>query len=162
VRVSRGSEVIDKGYWHPSRIKERWSWYRGPWRERDACGAWCSRQSIESGESETLCRNGGSYMGPRSKAMKDTRARVMDEWRVAQHDRFLKAEDATRGNMVRKGAPVQPSSLYPAVPGHRPPFRWASEDLERFWVDNPDQRPIPWRDWIRDYAAQWQHPLDGG
>ncbi|WP_405889582.1 hypothetical protein OG762_52470 (plasmid) [Streptomyces sp. NBC_01136] len=150
----------EPGYWHPSKIKERWSWYRGPWRERDACGAWCSRQAIESGESETTCRNGGSFMGPRSAAMKATRTRVMDEWRDAQHARFLAAEDGTRGNMVKKGAPagVTPSSFFPAAPGHRPPFRWASEDLERYW-EGGGERPIPWREFVRDYAAQWQHPL---
>jgi hypothetical protein len=100
-------------------------------------------------------------MGPRSAAMKATRNRVMDEWRDAQHARFLAAEGATNGYMVKKGAPatVRPSSFYPAVPGHRPPFRWASEDLERYW-EGGGERPIPWRDFVRDYAAQWQHPLD--
>lgn len=152
----------DPGYWHPSRLKERWSWYRGPWRERDACGAWCTRQAIESGESETTCRNGGSFMGPRSKAMKDTRDEVMREWQAAQHARYLAANDATNGYMVKKGAPatVRSSSFYPAAPGHRPPFRWASEDLVRYWADGKDRRPIPWRDFVRDYAAQWKHPLD--
>lgn len=153
----------DKGYWHPSRIAERWSWYRGPWRERDACGAWCSRQAIESGESETLCRNGGSFLGPRSQAMKATRNRVLAEWQAAQHARYLDAIDATNGFMWKKGAPktVTDASFYPSKPGHRPPFRWASEDLERFWADHPDKRPIPWRDFVNEYAAQWQHPLEG-
>jgi hypothetical protein len=152
----------DREYWDPARIKERWSWYRGPWRERDACGAWCSREAIESGESETLCRNGGNFMGPHSQGMKQTRDQVMQEWQAAQHARFLAAIDATNGYMVRKGASatVRESSFYPAAPGHRPPYRWASEDLTRFWADHPDQKPIPWRDFVRDYAAQWKHPLD--
>jgi hypothetical protein len=154
--------VGELGYWHPSRIAERWSWYRGPWRERDACGAWCSRKAIEDGSSETLCRNGGSLMGPHSQAMKETRNAVMAEWQAAQHARFLDAIDATNGYMLKKSAPshIRESALYPAAPGHRPPFRWASEDLQRFWADHPDKRPIPWRDWVRDYAAQWQHPLE--
>lgn len=149
------------GYWHPSRIKERWSWYRGPWRERDACGAWCSREAIESGESETLCRNGGSFMGPHSQTMKATRDRVMADWQAAQHAAYLDANDATNGYMVKRGAPAQvrSSSFYPSAPGHRPPFRWASEDLKRYWAGG-GQRPIPWRDFVRDYAAQWKHPLD--
>jgi hypothetical protein len=150
----------DPGYWSPSRLKERWSWYRGPWRERDACGAWCTRKSIEDGSSETLCRNGGSFMGPRSKAMQETRSEVMREWQAAQHARYIAAHDATNGYMLKKGAPVRSSALYPATPGHRPPFKWASEDLDRFWADNPEQRPIPWRDFVREYAAQWKHPLD--
>jgi hypothetical protein len=94
--------------------------------------------------------------------MRETRNAVMAEWQAAQHARYLAANDATNGYMVKKGAPatVRSSSFYPAKPGHRPPVRWASEDLERFWADNPGQRPLPWREFVRDYAAQWQHPLD--
>jgi hypothetical protein len=94
--------------------------------------------------------------------MKDTRDAVMSDWQAAQHARFLAADEATNGYMIKRGAPptVRQSMFYPSVPGHRPPFKWASEDLTRFWEDHPDQRPIPWRDFVRQYAAQWKHPLD--
>jgi len=141
-------------------LRERWSWYVGPWRERDGCGAWCSRADIESGRSETLCRNGGHFLGPHGKAGRETRSRIRDEWRIAQHAAYLAAEDATRGHMVKKGAPkgVTPSSFYPAVPGHRPPFRWASEELLDFWAEG-GQRPITLREYAHGYQAEFAHPL---
>lgn len=146
--------------WHLQSIKERWSWYRGPWRERDACGAWCSREAIESGESESLCRNGGTFLGPGSKFAKESRSQVANEWRTAQHAGYLAAESATNGYMVKKGAPagVTPSSFYPAAPGHRPPFRWASEELLDFW-DSGGQRPISWGEYRKGWQMQFQHPL---
>ena len=148
--------------WHLQSLKERWSWYQGPWRERDACGAWCSREAIESGESETLCRNGGSFMGPHSEFMRESRSRIRHEWQLAQHAAYLQAEDATRGVMVKRGAPshVTPSSFYPAAPGHRPPFRWASEELLDYW-DSGGQRPISLREFQHGWQTQFQHPLDG-
>jgi hypothetical protein len=147
--------------WNLQSVKERWAWYQGPWRERDACGAWCSREAIESGESETLCRNGGSYMGPGSEAMRAHRGRIRDEWRDAQHAGYLAAESATRGEMVKKGAPasVTPYSFYPAAPGHRPPLKWASEELLDFW-DSGGQRPIAFSEFQRGWQTQFQHPLD--
>lgn len=145
-----------------STLRERWAWYTGPWRERDACGAWCSREDIESGASESLCRNGGSFMGPESAAVRERKSGVRDEWRVHQHAGYLAAESATRGNMVRKGAPshVTPSSMYPAAPGHRPPLKWASEELLDFW-DSGGQRPVPLREYARGWQAQFQHPMEG-
>jgi hypothetical protein len=147
--------------WHLQSVKERWAWYSGPWRERDACGAWCSREAIESGESETLCRNGGSYMGPGSKFFRESRSRIRDEWRVAQHAAYLNAENATNGYMVKKGAPadVTPSSFYPAAAGHRPPIRWASEELQEYW-NGGGQRPISLREFQHGWQTQFQHPLD--
>jgi hypothetical protein len=101
-------------------------------------------------------------MGPNSKFAKESRSKLIQEWQAAQHQAFLEAEGATRGNMVRKGAPahVQPSSFYPAAPGHRPPFRWASDDLKDYWERQGGARPIPYSVFARDWASQFQAPLE--
>lgn len=144
-----------------ARKEGRWKWWSGPWRERDACGAWCSQEDIDSGRQDHVCRNGGSAFGPGSKFWVGERARIEDEWRVSQHAGYLAAESATNGYMVKKGAPagVSPTSMYPAHPRHRPPLRWASEELLDFW-DSGGQRPMSLSEFRRGMQLEFAHPLE--
>jgi hypothetical protein len=139
----------------------RWEWWSGPWRERDACGAWCSMEDVESGAQEHVCRNGGSQYGPGSKFWIGQRRQLEDAWRHAQHAAYLQAVDATRGHMLRKGAPrtVSDKDMYPMHPGHRPPLKWASEDLMDFWSTG-GQRPMTLSEFRRGMQLEFEHPLE--
>lgn len=143
------------------RKRSRWEWWSGPWRERDACGAWCSMEDVESGRQDHVCRNGGQALGPHSKYWFGQRKEVEEAWRVAQHAAYLDAEAATRGVMVRKGAPagVTEQDMYPVHPRHRPPLKWASEELLDYWQSG-GQRPVSLGEFRRGLQLEFAHPLD--
>lgn len=117
--------------------------------------------SVEDGTQDQICRNGGHQYGPHSKYGMGQRKQIEADWRVAQHAAYLQAEDATRGVMVRKGAPagVTPESMYPAHPRHRPPLRWTSEELLDFWTAG-GQRPMTLGEFRRGMQTEFQHPLE--
>jgi hypothetical protein len=54
---------------------------------------------------------------------------------------------------------VTPSSFYPAAAGHRPPLRWASEELLDHW-DAGGQRPISLREFRHGWQLAFRSPLD--
>jgi hypothetical protein len=139
----------------------RWEWWKGPWRERDACGAWCSMEDIENDRQDHVCRNGGHQFGPSSKYWAGQRREMEEDWRVAQHAGYLAAEAATRGYMVKRGAPAgtNPTDMYPVHPRHRPPLRWASEELLDFWQSG-GQRPSSFSEFRRGMQLEFAHPLE--
>jgi hypothetical protein len=139
----------------------RWEWWSGPWRERDACGAWCSQEDVENDRQDEICRNGGTLLGPHSRTWYDRRGEVEEGWRNAQHAAYEQAVAATNGVMVRKGAPAGTTDqdMYPLHPRHRPPLRWASEELMDFW-NGGGQRPMTLREFRGGLQTQFAHPLD--
>lgn len=139
----------------------RWEWWSGPWRERDACGAWCSQEDVENDRQGEICRNGGTLLGPHSRAWYDRRGEVEEGWRNAQHAAYEQAVAATNGVMVRKGAPAGTTDqdMYPLHPRHRPPLKWASEELMDFW-NGGGQRPMTLREFRGGLQTQFAHPLD--
>lgn len=138
----------------------RWEWWSGPWTERDACGAFVSQLDIEEDRAEEICRNGGSIYGPGSRYWAGQRRQIEEDWRAAQLAGYHAAEDATRGYMVKKGAPknIAPTDMYPVHPRHRPPLKWASEELIDFWASG-GQRPVTLGEFRHGLQAEFEHPL---
>jgi hypothetical protein len=118
-------------------------------------------EDVETGAQEHVCRNGGSVAGPHSRIGIAQRGDIEEAWRVAQHAAYEQAVAATNGYMVRRGAPagISDQDMYPLHPRHRPPLRWASEELLDFW-DGGGQRPVSLREFRHGYQLTFAHPLE--
>lgn len=140
---------------------ERWKWWSGRWSERDACGAYCKPEEVESGEAEHICRNGGGQYGPFSRFMREQDPALRRDFAAAMEAAGVAAENATNGYMTKKGAPQQyGKDDWYSTSGRRPSARWASDELVEFW-DGGGQAPMSWREWRRGYQEQFATPVDG-
>lgn len=141
---------------------ERWKWWSGRWKERDACGCWATRADVESGEAENTCRNGGSNWGPFSRFMRQQQPEIQRDYAAAMEAAGRAAEDATNGYMTRKGAPHQyGKDDWYGTTGRRPSARWASDELVEFW-DGGGAAPMTAREFRRGYQEQFVNPASGG
>jgi hypothetical protein len=118
-------------------------------------------EDVENGDQEHVCRNGGTMLGPHSRTWAGRRAEIEEGWRLAQHAAYEQAVAATNGYMVRKGAPAGTTDqdMYPLHPRHRPPLRWASEELLDYWGSG-GQRPISLTEFRRGLQMEFAHPLE--
>ncbi len=138
----------------------RWEWWQGRWDERDACGAFVTMEAVETGEAESICRNGGSNWGPFSRFMKDRNPEIRAEYEAAMEAAMSAAESATNGYMAKKGAPAQYQSArawYPVGGGRPPSERYASDELLDHW-NAGGVKWMPLSVYRRGYQEQFAHP----
>lgn len=106
-------------------------------------------------EAEAAGLDADEYDPPRGGA--SSAQEVREGWELFVHEQMLAAEDATRGNLLSPAGKRAGAAVYALFTGDAvQSIRWASEELIRWWEDDPTRR-MSWPEW-RAQAAGTSSP----
>ena len=126
------------------------------WNFRHCNGRYCSAENVVSGNCNGGC-DGLSAAERRERTADETRR----DWDLYEESAYTHAEDATRGNMQRRGARSSVLGIF--WPKGRRPWRAASQELGEYW-DGGGMVPVSLLEFKggkrRPHGRPWEDTLD--